>query len=74
MSSLQDGSNLDFLRDAIDALRSYMEGEDDDVNIATAAKLLAGLQSILADEQKLTEKALQVPAQAKFLAKRSPAY
>lgn len=69
LSSQPDGSNLDALREAIDRLQTYMHGEDDDQNIAKAAKLLAGLQDILAGEQKLTESALNVSPQAKFLAR-----
>lgn len=71
LSSPEDGSNLDFLRDAIESVRGYMEGEDDDMNIAKAAKMLAGLQEILANEQKLSESALGVSPQSKFLSKNS---
>lgn len=71
LSSPEDGSNLDYLRTAIEAVKSYAEQEDDDQNLALAMKLLSGLQQILANEAKLGETAMGISPQAKYLAKQS---
>lgn len=51
--------NLQFLSDAIDAAKQYVDAEDDEVHKQTALQCIAKLQSILADEQKGADDLLQ---------------
>jgi hypothetical protein len=51
--------NLQFLQDAIDAAKQYVDVEDDEVHKQTALQCIAKLQSILADEQKGSDDLLQ---------------
>jgi hypothetical protein len=51
------GSPTDHLSTALDALHSYLASETDDVDKATVAQHLAGLQKVLAKDQKEQEAA-----------------
>lgn len=70
------GDNLQFLSDAIDAAKSYVDGEDDEVHKQTALQCIAKLQSILADEQKGADDLLSGKANPRALrrAASGPAY
>jgi hypothetical protein len=58
------GSPADALRDVLGGLQGYMDIEQDDEDLAVAAKVLAQLQSLLAKQQKERDAALGVgPAQ-----------
>lgn len=63
------GDPLEFLRAAIEDIQSYIDQEDDDVNMAEALKLQAGIQRILANEQKAAEAAGGVTPAAKFVSR-----
>lgn len=52
------GDNTDALRAALDALKSYSEGEDDEQNIQTVLKCVTQLQAILANEEKMVDGAM----------------
>ncbi len=52
------GDNTEALRAALDALKSYSEGEDDEQNIQTVLKCVTQLQAILANEEKMVDGAL----------------
>lgn len=64
------GDPVEFLREAIDNLQQYIDAEDDDVNIGQALKFQAGIQSILAAEQKALESATGVTPAAKVVARQ----
>jgi len=51
--------NLQFLQDAIESAKHYVDGEDDEVHKQTALQCIAKLQSILAEEQKGSDDLLQ---------------
>jgi hypothetical protein len=58
------GSPADALRDVLGGLQGYMDVEQDDEDLAVAAKVFAQLQSLLAKQQKERDAALGVgPAQ-----------
>lgn len=52
------GDNVDFLNQAIDAAQQYVDGEDDEIHKQTVLQCIAKLQSILADEQKMSDSML----------------
>ena len=65
----QGGNPLDLLRTAIDALSQYLTVEPDDIDSHAAAKVLAGLQAILAKNQKDQESATGVTPASRFLSR-----
>lgn len=58
----------DALRDAISAMEEYRRLEQDDIDLAEAAKLYAGLQKMLAKEQQEREQAMGVTPAHKGMA------
>lgn len=58
-----------FLRQAIDAIQQYLRVEPDDIDQQAAMKVMAGLQQILAKEQKDMESAVGITPQVRFLRK-----
>jgi hypothetical protein len=61
------GGPSDQLRASIDALTSYLEAESDDEDIAEGMKYLAGLQNLLAKQQKEQDGLLQGKATPRAL-------
>jgi len=61
------GENTDALRAALDALKSYAEGEDDEQNIQTVLKCVTALQGILAAEEKMVDGAMAGKADARAM-------
>jgi hypothetical protein len=58
-----------FLRQAIDAIHQYVNVEPDDIDVQAAMKVMAGLQQILAKDQKDMESAVGITPQVRFLRK-----
>jgi hypothetical protein len=69
VTSSQTGDPSDDLRHAIMFVQSYMQQEQDDEDLAAASKILSGLQSLLASQQKLVDRATGVGAGARLLRK-----
>lgn len=60
---------VEILKQMIDLAMQYQDVEDDDVDKANVAKILAQLQGMLATEQKEKESALGVSPAVKYLSK-----
>ena len=58
---------VQFLRQAIDALQQYIGVEPDDIDTQAAMKVMAGLQQILAKDQKDMESAVGITPQVRFM-------
>lgn len=71
--SSPDGSNVDALRAALDALGQYAQGEDDEQNVQTVLKCVTALQAILVDEQKMVDGAMAGKADPRALRRLSGA-
>jgi hypothetical protein len=69
-TSGDSGSNSDNLRAAIDALQAYIEGEQDDQDLAVAAKIKADLQKLLASQQQLVDQATGACPGARMIRRR----
>lgn len=63
------GQPIDFLRSALDALDQYRQAEQDDVDLAEAAKIYALIQKLLAKDQQEREAAAGVTPAHKGMAK-----
>lgn len=63
------GQPIDFLRSALDALDQYRQAENDDVDLAEAAKIYAQIQKLLAKDQQQKEAAAGVTPAHKGMAK-----
>jgi hypothetical protein len=57
ITSSPKGDATDDLRHAMVFVKSYMENEQDDEDLAAAVSILKDIQSLLAAQQKLTDRA-----------------
>lgn len=57
------------LRKLVEGMNHYMSIEQDDIDKAKAAKMLAGIQDLLAANQKQEEQALGTTPAAKYIAR-----
>jgi len=57
VTSSKRGDPSDDLRHAIMFVQEYMQAEQDDEDLADASKILSALQSLLAKQQKLADRA-----------------
>ena len=62
-----EGDVLEFIRQALEAVRQYAVGEKDDENTLRAEKITTLLQEILANEQREIDQALQGKASPRVL-------
>jgi hypothetical protein len=60
VTSRDEGSDLDHIRNAIQALQLYAEGNHDDVELAKVHKCVVALQSILADHASNKDAAMGI--------------
>jgi hypothetical protein len=74
LSSPPAGDSFDSLRQAIDLITSYMEQEQDDEDLAIAAKIKADIQKLLAQNQKLADSAMGMGPGEKFIRKQNAGY
>ena|SRR5215831_13398263 len=58
-----------YLRQAIDAIQQYISVEPDDIDVQAAMKVMAGLQQILAKDQKDMETSVGITPQVRFMRK-----
>lgn len=65
----QGGDPVDLLRQALDALDQYRQAENDDIDLAEAAKIYAQIQKLLAKDQQQKEAAAGVTPAHKGMAK-----
>ncbi len=71
VTSGQRGDPTDLLRQAAAQIQAYLEAEQDDEDLAVATKLLAGIQSLLAKQQKEADGALGIGSAEKFVRKQA---
>lgn len=69
ITSDSQGDNNDNLRQAVSAIRAYMEGEQDDEDLAAAADIVSKIQKLLAAQQKLNDQAMGAGPGEKFVRK-----
>jgi hypothetical protein len=74
LTSRDDGSDLDHVRTAIQALQLYAEGNHDDVELAKVHKCIVALQSILADHASNKDAAMGVTPALKHVRRVSGNY
>jgi len=60
---------VNYLRQAIDAIQQYISVEPDDIDVQAAMKVMAGLQQILAKDQKDMETSVGITPQVRFMRK-----
>lgn len=65
---------ITFLRDAIESIQNYINVEPDDIDVQAAMKVMAGLQQILAKDQKDMESAVGITPQVRFMRKAQGGY
>lgn len=71
ITSPDSGENVDNLRAALRAVQSYMEEEQDDEDLAVAAKIVAQIQGLLSANQKLADQAMGMGPGAKYIRKQN---
>jgi hypothetical protein len=74
VTSRDEGSDLDHVRTAIQALQIYAEGNHDDVELAKVHKCIVALQSILADHAKNRDAAMGTTPAMKHIRRTSGNY
>ncbi len=71
VASGQRGDSTDLRRQAAAAVQRYLEAEQDDEDLAVGTKLLAGIQQLLAKQQKEADGTLGVGPAEKYVRKQT---
>jgi hypothetical protein len=74
VTSRDDGSDLDHIRTAVQALQLYAEGNHDDQELAKVHKAIVLCQSLLADHAKNRDAALGMSPALKHIRRTSGNY
>jgi len=74
VTSRDDGSDLDHLRTAVQALQLYAEGTHDDQELAKVHKAIVLVQSLLADHAKNRDAAIGMTPAMRHIRRASAGY